>query len=149
MSIDERIGYLKGVFDCMNVDANSPEGKFYRGVIDCLSELAEDLADTQDYIAELTEQVDAVDEDLDALEQEIYEECDGDCEDCDCEGDCEGCCGCGDEDDIFEVTCPHCGEEFQVDEETLLDGSVDCPACGELLEFDFDEDDDAEADDAE
>ena len=140
MSIDERIGYLKGVFACMNADENTPEGKFYKGVIDCLSEMAEEMADMQDYTAELTEQVDAVDEDLDALEQDYYEDYD------ECDG-CEGCDGCCDEedDDIFEVTCPHCGEEFQVDEQTLLDGSVDCPACGESLEFDLDEDEEEDA----
>ena len=33
------------------------------------------------------------------------------------------------------------GEDFEVDEDTLLDGGVECPACGEHLEFDFDEDD--------
>ena len=39
------------------------------------------------------------------------------------------------------MTCAACGEDFVVDEETLLDGGVECPACGEHLEFDFDEED--------
>ena len=45
---------------------------------------------------------------------------------------------------MYDVTCPSCGEDFEVDEDTLLDGGVECPACGEHLEFDFDEDDEIE-----
>ena len=39
------------------------------------------------------------------------------------------------------MTCPSCGEDFEVDMDTLMDGGVECPSCGESLEFDFDEDD--------
>ena len=34
-----------------------------------------------------------------------------------------------------------------VDESVLDEDSIECPACGETLEFDFDEDDDEEDDD--
>ena len=46
-----------------------------------------------------------------------------------------------DDDTMYEVTCPKCGEVPHLDEETLLNDSVDCPKCGEPLEFEFDEDD--------
>ena len=75
----------------------------------------------------MTEQVDAIDEDLDQLESDFYEEYDED--DCDC-----NCC----DDEFYDVTCPNCNEEFCVDEDTLLDGGVECPHCGEHLEFDLD-----------
>ena len=39
------------------------------------------------------------------------------------------------------LCCPKCGEVIEVDEETLLNESIDCPKCGEPLEFEFDEDD--------
>ena len=45
------------------------------------------------------------------------------------------------DDTMYEVTCPKCGEVLHLDEETLLNDSVDCPKCGEPLEFEFDEDD--------
>lgn len=61
--------------------------------------------------------------------------CCDDCCDCDC-------CDCDEE--YYDVTCPSCGEDFEVDEDTLLDGGVECPACGEHLEFDFDEDEEIE-----
>ena len=76
-----------------------------------------------------------MDEDLNSLEEEFYDEWDDeDAECCDCD-----CCDCDDE--YYGVTCPACGEDFEVDEDTLLDGGVECPVCGEHLEFDFDEDD--------
>lgn len=45
---------------------------------------------------------------------------------------------------------PACHETFVVDEDTVLDGSMECPACGETLEFEVscedDEDEDEDAD---
>ena len=42
------------------------------------------------------------------------------------------------EDDVFyEVTCDACGQKLNVSEDVLLEGEIECPNCGELLEFDF------------
>mgnify|MGYP000467708958 CR=1 FL=1 len=45
-----------------------------------------------------------------------------------------------DDDDIYSVVCPTCGEEIYLDESLLDQGGIKCPACGEELEFDFGED---------
>ena len=144
MTTIEKVAYLKGLFEGMEIDESTKEGKLLKAVVDVLGELAEDHADLEDYVAELTEQVDAVDEDLSSLEDVVYEELDDECD-----GDCEGCDGCDDwDDDLYDVTCPSCKESFEVDEETLLDGGVDCPNCGEHLEFDIeDEEDEDETED--
>jgi len=135
MTTIEKVAYLKGLFEGMEIDESTKEGKLLKAVVEVLGELAEDHAD---YVAELTEQVDAVDEDLSSLEDVVYEELDDECD-----GDCEGCDGCDDwDDDLYDVTCPSCKESFEVDEETLLDGGVDCPNCGEHLEFDIEDDED-------
>ena len=134
MTITEKVAYLKGLLEGKGV-----EDKEMNLIVEILTDLANDLADLEDYTAELTEQVDAVDEDLNTLEEDFYEEWDDE-DDCDC-CDCD-CCDCDDE--YYDVTCPSCGEDFEVDEDTLLDGGVECPACGEHLEFDFDEDEEAE-----
>ena len=136
MTTIEKVAYLKGLFEGMEIDESTKEGKLLKAVVDVLGELAEDHADLEDYVAELTEQVDAVDEDLSSLEDVVYEELDDECD-----GDCEGCDACDDwDDDLYDVTCPSCKESFEVDEETLLDGGVDCPNCGEHLEFDIEDD---------
>ena len=41
----------------------------------------------------------------------------------------------------YEITCPACGAEFTVDEDTVLEGNFECPSCGETLNFEFEEDD--------
>ena len=134
-TITEKVAYLKGLAEGMEIDGNTKEGKVLTAILDVLEDLAETLADLEDYTAELTEQVDAIDEDLDSLEMDFYEDweedCDGDCCNCDLDCDCE----------FYDVTCPSCDTEFAVDEDTLLEGGIDCPNCGEHLEFDVEEDD--------
>lgn len=140
MTTVEKVAYLKGLAEGMEIDETTKEGKLLKAIVDVLGDLAEDAADLEDYVAELTEQVDAVDEDLSTLEDVVYEELDEDCD-----GDCDCCDGCDDwDDEFYDITCPNCKEEFEVDEETLLDGGIDCPNCGEHLEFDIDEEDEEE-----
>ena len=135
-TITEKVAYLKGLVEGMDIDQSTKEGKVLTAVMDVLSDLATTLEDLEDYTAELTEQVDAIDEDLDLLESDYYEDWD---EDCCCDGDCD-CCDedCGNE--FYDVTCPSCDTVFCVDEDTLLEGGIDCPNCGEHLEFDIEED---------
>ena len=137
MNTTERVAYIKGLAEGLDLDETTKEGKLLKAIIEVLGDMAEDAADLEDYVAELSEQVDAVDEDLSTLEEVVYEEFDDE-DDCDCDCDCD-CCGDWDE-DLYDVTCPTCGEEIVIDEETLLDGGIDCPNCGEPLEFELDED---------
>ena len=98
----------------------------------------EDLVDLQEYIEE-------VDEDLEAVEDFLDEECEGDCDDCD-DYDCE-CNSCYDdeEDDgeYFEVECPSCGDKVCFDESIDPEELV-CPACGEKFSCIFEEGDEDE-----
>ena len=136
MTITEKVAYLKGLIEGMEIDAATKEGQILKAVMDVLSDLALSVEDLEEVVEEMGEQVDTIDEDLDTLETEYYgddyDDYDDDCCDCDC--DCE--------DEFYDITCPSCEEEFCVDEETLLDGGVECPNCGEHLEFDIEECDD-------
>ena len=40
---------------------------------------------------------------------------------------------------LYEVTCPGCGDTILLDEGMLEEGSLNCPNCNELLEFDLDD----------
>ena len=140
MTTIEKVAYIKGLMEGMKVDETSDNGKLFKLIVEILDELTKDVADIEDYVAELTEQVDAVDEDLNSLEEDFYEEWDED-DECDCD-----CYDCDCDEEFYDVTCPSCGEEFEVDEDTLRDGSVECPGCGENLEFDCDEEDDEDDD---
>ena len=142
MTTSERVAYLKGLADGLNLDVETKEGKLLKAIIDVLEDIAFDLADVQDDIAEIAEQVDLIDEDLDALEEDYY-----DLEDEEC-----GCgCGCGDHDeeddddfegDLYEVTCGNCGDTIYLDDDLLALGSIKCPGCKEMLEFTFEEEED-------
>jgi rubrerythrin len=47
------------------------------------------------------------------------------------------------DEELYEVVCPSCNDSIYLNEKMLAEGSINCPACGELLEFDLSE----EADD--
>ena len=140
-TITEKTSYVKGLAEGLSL-GDTAQDKLIKALIDLVDDMAVEIADLQeelddlyDELDELEEQVDAVDEDLEELEEFVY----------DFDEDIDGF---DDEDyeDCFDITCPSCGEEFSVDEETLIDGSVNCPKCNELLTFDFDEDDEADED---
>lgn len=142
MTVVEKVAYLRGLADGLNLNADKSETKMFKAIMDVLDDIALSVSDLEDDVAVLSEQVDAVDEDLDALETIVYDEFD----DCYCDDDFDCDCDCGEE--YYEVECPSCKEIVCVDEGILEDGSIECPNCGELLEFEieFDEEMSDEAD---
>ena len=139
MTITEKVSYLKGLAEGLALDPAAKEVKLLNAIIDVLDDVAFEISDTQEVIAELGEQVDMIDEDLDVLEEIVYDEEDEDDDDCDCDCDCDcdDCdCDCCDG-DLYEVVCPACGDSIYLDEEMVEEGEIDCPGCGEHLEFDL------------
>lgn len=125
--IEKKVAYLKGLAEGLALDENKPETKIINAMLDILDELAMSVTDLEDAMDIFSEQLDAVDEDLDELESFVYEELD----DCDCDCDCD----CDDEEEYYDVECPSCGEVICVDRDILEEGSINCPQCNELLEF--------------
>ena len=87
--------------------------------------------------------LDEIDEDDYDEDDEDYDDEDEDEDDYDYEDDDEEL----DDEELYEVTCPSCGDTICVTEDMLDEGSVNCPNCGELLEFDFDDECDCGDDD--
>ena len=128
MSITEKVAYLKGLAEGMELNAEKKEGKLLLAVIDTLEDMALTVSDMEDSVAELSAQVDEIDDDLGSVEEDLYgDECDCDDEDDDEDFD----------DTLYEVECPSCGDIICLDEEMLDEGEIDCPNCGEKLEFDL------------
>ena len=151
MTISEEAAYLKGFMEGANLDTEKPEGQMIVRIVDLMGKIAKRLADVEETTIAISDELDEIEEDLDAIEDYILdEEDDFDDEDEDFEDwdddddyDDEGF-DFGDEDSIiYEVKCP-CGEVINFDEETLEEGSMNCPNCGELLEFSVEEDDEDE-----
>lgn len=128
MSIAERVAYLKGLAAGLDIDTTTKEGKLFGAIIDVLEEMSSEILDLNDQCDELNELVDVIDEDLGQVESDFYEEFDEDEDDDDFE-----------DDDLYEVVCPSCKSAVYLDEEMLLDGEIDCPECGQKLEFDMDD----------
>ena len=82
MTITEKVAYLKGLIEGMEIDEATKEGKILTAIMDVLSDVALGVEDLEATVQEMGEQVDTIDEDLDALECDYYDEYD-DCCDCD------------------------------------------------------------------
>lgn len=127
MTLAEKIAYIKGLADGMKLDDSKDEVKIIKELIAVLEDVAYEIEEQDEIMGEMQEQLDAVDEDLDELENFVYEELD----DCGCDCDCD----CDDEEEYYDVECPSCGEVICVDRDILEEGSINCPQCNELLEF--------------
>ena len=128
MEISEKVAYLKGLAEGLNLDTESKEGKLIAAIIDVLDDMAEKFADVEDELCDVEDGLDAVSDDLSDVEEALYEMDDEDDED---EEDYD------DDESYFETTCPVCQEEIVFDEDTLDSGESRCPKCGEKLEFDL------------
>ena len=125
MTNTEKVAYIRGLAEGLELDDSKKEVKVLNAIIDLLDDLAMSLADLEDGYSDMADQLDAVDEDLGSLEDDFY----GDDED---DEDDEDTC-------YYEVTCPNCHETICLSEDIIEDGQMDCPNCGETLEFDIDE----------
>ena len=129
MNLTEKISYIKGLAEGLSLDESKPEVKVINAIVDLLDDMAYSVSDMEDLYDDLSAQVDEIDQDLADVESDVYDDEYDDC--CDC---------CDDEDEenpFYEVTCGACGQKLNVSEDVLLEGEIECPNCGELLEFDF------------
>ena len=149
MTISEKAAYLKGLMDGLNLDTEKAEGKMISAIVELLGDVTKRLTDVEETTIAISDELDEIEEDLDAIEDYILDEDEDDFDDEDDDYDYdededyedEGF-DFGDEDSIiYEVKCP-CGEVINFDEETLEEGSMNCPNCGELLEFSVEDDED-------
>jgi len=129
MGISEKVAYLKGLMEGMNLNADSNEGKLFLAITDVLDEIALEVEDLTDEVMELGDGLDVISDDLGDVEDIVYDDEDED--DYEDEEDDED-----DEEECYATTCPECEEEIFFDDSVLEDGKVECPNCGATLEFD-------------
>ena len=114
MNISENAAYLKGLCEGLGINDSTAEGKIIVKLLDLVSDM--------------TEKIEALDEDLVSLEDDFYEE-DEDFEDYSDLNDEEELDDL-DEDEYYEIECPSCGEKVCFTEDIDVD-TMKCPACGE------------------
>ena len=140
MSLSEKVAYIKGLAEGLALDTTTKEGKLITAIIDVLEDVAYDIADIEENALDLAEEIDAISDDLADVEDVVFEDYDDDYdydEDDDDEYDDE-------DEEMFSVVCPACDEELVADADILELGEIECPNCGEKLEFEFDEDEEDE-----
>lgn len=68
MTASEKVAYLKGLAEGLDIDKKSKEGKLFAAIIDTLEELAGDIAELESNAWDLGEAIDQVSDDLEDLE---------------------------------------------------------------------------------
>ena len=159
MTISEKVAYLKGLADGLGLDKDCKQDKLIGALIVVLDTIAQDIENLEENALDLGEEIDAISEDLADVERivfdefdeyEDYDEYDDECccghDDYESDSCCGGhhhhdggcCCGHHDDSVLYEVTCPACDNTITIDEEVLSLKTIQCPNCGETLEFDLD-----------
>ena len=135
MTISEKVAYLKGLAEGLNLDTEkSKEGKLISVMIGILEEIGLSIEDLEENTQALGEEIDVLSDDLSDVEDVVFDEDEDDDED--------------DEDydnDWFEVECPTCEEPLVIDDKALADGMIQCPNCHDKFALDL-SDDTVEAD---
>ena len=121
MTISEKVAYLKGLAEGLELDtAKSKEAKLISVMIGILEEVGHSIEDLEENTTALGEEIDAISDDLSDVEEVVVGEDEDDTDE-----------------DFFEVECPSCGADIEIDEDVLAAGVVECPGCGEKFAIDL------------
>ena len=118
----ERVAYLKGLTEGMNLDDSTSERKLLKAIVDVLDDIALAVDDIEEVQEQLSDQVDSIDEDMAEIESILF--------DGDVEGYGEG---------LGEFLCPHCNESIVINEDMFdEEGKVlVCPNCNGDIEVEW------------
>jgi len=150
MTISEKSAYLKGLMDGLNLNTETNEGKMIAAIVDLLGDVTRRLADVEETTIAISDELDEIEEDLDAIEDYIldededYDDEDWDDEDWDNEEDEDDYYDFDDEDEDAEEGFDFGDPETTIYEVECACGSIICDECGETLEFSFEDEDEDE-----
>ncbi len=165
MTITEKAAYLRGLVEGQGLDPEAGEGKLWHVLSEIVTDLAGELSEMRDRDVELADSLSDAEIRLDYLEEFVQDE-DADyyVEDRDDRDDYYPFGGShsvaadeeeeeSDEDSlkaeievdsdteiVYEVECPNCGERIEFGDAELEEGAISCPNCGATLEFEMPED---------
>jgi hypothetical protein len=139
MTITEKVAYLKGLADGLDLDKDpSKEGKLISKIIDILEDIGLAVEDLEEEVEAIDEELEAISEDLADVEDMIFEDYDDEDDDDDDDEDDEDEFDFADlGDDFFEIECPECGEDLVIDESIFDVGEIGCPNCGNKFALDL------------
>lgn len=119
----ERVSYLKGLAEGMQISDATNEGKLFKAIIDVLDDVAlavEELEEGQD---SLYDQIEEIDEDLEEVENVIFGDEESD----------DSCCF------ATHIECPYCKKHMDIDEDMIDENNmIHCPNCHKEFEVEWD-----------
>ena len=146
MNIGEKVAYLKGLAEGLELDIESKNGKLISGILDVLENIAETINELQEDTENISGYVEDLDSDLGEVEEIVYGEKpisfppnfkhkhkhkhglyggDDNIDMFDADGE---------ENETVELKCPICGDEIFVEIDMLLDNdAIICPNCNKSL----------------
>ena len=131
MNINKESAYLRGLLEGYELDTNKKETKLFEKMLALIDEMADHITALEADNAELREYVEELDQDLGAVEEDLYMTDEGEDDDYYDDED-EDFDELDEDSDYYEIECPSCGEVVCVDESIDTDNLV-CPACGEKI----------------
>lgn len=118
--IISKVAYLNGLVDGLEIDTTTKEGKVLTEIINVLKVIAEEVDEISESQKDMEDYINAIDEDLSSLQDDIY---DDDYELCEDEGD-----------NFIQLKCSDCGDDVYVDKDIVKQKEkITCPNCHNLI----------------
>lgn len=118
--IISKVAYLNGLVDGLEIDTTTKEGKVLTEIINVLKVIAEEVDEISESQKYMEDYIDAIDEDLSSLQDDMY---DDDYELCEDEGD-----------NFIQLKCSNCGDDVYVDKDIVKQKEkITCPNCHNLI----------------
>jgi len=144
----KKFGFLKGLAEGLQIDEQTPEGRVILSMIDLFEEMTDALSEmknTQDGLRQelhdVVRDVERLEDSVDDLDEFLKDFSENFSQMLDATPNEDKYAKKDDEEIYYEVKCPKCGEEITLSEDMLGQGSIRCPKCKGVLEFDLDSND--------
>ena len=122
--ISNRAAYLKGLADGLKLDKETTEGQLIDGILNLLTDMADELEMLDQEQGFIADKIDEMDEVIELIGDEAF-----------------GVDYDDDDDEFYTLVCDNCGAEIDLtgdDLDDIAEGIFKCPDCGEVIELDFD-----------
>jgi DNA-directed RNA polymerase subunit RPC12/RpoP len=123
--LKEKVAYLKGLAEGMQLNESTNESRLIKAIIEVLNDFAIVVDNMEEIQEQMSDQIDSIDEDLAEIEGIMFD---------------EAGLQCKVRDGNVDIECPHCNEKVSVDENLLDDKSstILCPHCHKDIEVEWD-----------
>ena len=77
MTLTEKVAYLKGLMEGLNINGDSAEGKVLKAMADILDDMSKSVADLEEQMSDAQEYLDELDDDLADVEDVVWDDEEG------------------------------------------------------------------------